>query len=182
MDRRSFLKRLGIGAAVVTTAHALSGVGAGSVRTGALYIPPERLAFGVPSRPLFVPDLPILARPKGGSFVYDAFKRQLLEGDGFDWSADTVRVALIGEDGREVSGPGYARQPLNGRRIKESWDGAAHLDAADVSWEAASIQARYAFLMSKTEPIAQIDFGAEQSSSDGTFTIAWHPSGIMRLA
>ena len=59
------------------------------------------------------------------------------------------------------------------------------LDGGDVSWTTSTITARYAVVYddtpgtSATKPlIAYVDFGADVSSSAGTFSITWDAAGI----
>jgi len=62
------------------------------------------------------------------------------------------------------------------------------LDAADTTWSASTITARYAVVCDftpgtdATRPlICYQDFGADQSSSGGDFTIEWNASGIIEI-
>jgi hypothetical protein len=59
------------------------------------------------------------------------------------------------------------------------------LSGSNVSWTTATITARYAVLYDSTPAsdatrplIALIDFGADQTSTAGTFLVQWDPSGI----
>ena len=60
-------------------------------------------------------------------------------------------------------------------------------DAADTSWTASTITARYAIIYYASGTaatsllIGYVDFGADQSSSNGTFQITWNASGIFTL-
>ena len=60
-------------------------------------------------------------------------------------------------------------------------------DAADTSWTSSTITARYAviYFASGTAGtsllIGYIDFGADQTSSSGTFQITWNASGIFTI-
>lgn len=60
-------------------------------------------------------------------------------------------------------------------------------DAADVAWSASTITARYAVIYYATGIaatsllIGYVDFGADQSSSSGTFQITWNASGIFTI-
>jgi hypothetical protein len=58
-------------------------------------------------------------------------------------------------------------------------------DADDVSWANSTITARYAVLRDATNAtaanqklLAYVDFGADKTSSSGTFAITWNASGI----
>ena len=60
-------------------------------------------------------------------------------------------------------------------------------DAADTAWTTSTITARYAVIYfasgtaSTSLLIGYIDFGADQSSSSGTFQITWNASGIFTI-
>ena len=60
-------------------------------------------------------------------------------------------------------------------------------DAADTSWTASTITARYAIIYYASGTaatsllIGYVDFGADQVSSNGTFQITWNASGIFTL-
>jgi hypothetical protein len=60
------------------------------------------------------------------------------------------------------------------------------LDAADVTWAASTITARYAVIYddspASSKPLlAYVDFGTDQSSNNGNFTITWDASGILKI-
>jgi hypothetical protein len=60
-------------------------------------------------------------------------------------------------------------------------------DAADTSWASSTITARYAVLYYASGSaatsllIGYIDFGADMTSSNGTFQITWNASGIFTI-
>lgn len=58
-------------------------------------------------------------------------------------------------------------------------------DATDTTWSSSTITARYAILYDDTlvtqDLIACIDFGSDQSSSSGDFTIQWNAEGIINI-
>ncbi|MGA2159115.1 MAG: hypothetical protein ABSG90_07835 [Dehalococcoidia bacterium] len=61
-------------------------------------------------------------------------------------------------------------------------------DADDVSWANSSITARYAVIYDATPAadadkklLAYVDFGADKTSSSGTFQITWNASGIFTV-
>lgn len=64
----------------------------------------------------------------------------------------------------------------------------ATFDATDATWPASTITARYAVVykdtgLTTTSPVLFLyDFGADKSSSGGTFTVAWHASGLATLS
>ena len=62
------------------------------------------------------------------------------------------------------------------------------LDADDQTWTSSTITARYAVVYdatpatNATKPlIGYVDFGSDQSSSNGNFTITWDATGIVRI-
>lgn len=61
------------------------------------------------------------------------------------------------------------------------------LDAADTSWASSTITARYAIIYkstgtASTSPLlGYVDFGADVSSTAGTFQITWDAAGIFTL-
>jgi hypothetical protein len=60
------------------------------------------------------------------------------------------------------------------------------LDAADVTWASSTITARYAVIYddspaSNKPLLAYVDFGADQSSNNGNFTITWDANGILKI-
>ncbi len=62
------------------------------------------------------------------------------------------------------------------------------LDAADVTWSSSTITARYAVVYDDTPAtagtkplIGYVDFGSDQSSTNGNFTITWDSTGIVRI-
>ena len=61
-------------------------------------------------------------------------------------------------------------------------------DGADVSWAASTITARYAVIYgsagtteSANPLIGYVDFGADQSSTGGAFTVTWGAAGIFTV-
>ncbi len=92
----------------------------------------------------------------------------------------------------EVAGSGYS---AGGKAITSptitytSGTGILKMDAADVSWTASTITARYCALYdedsggadSSRPLIIYQDFGADVSTNNGTFTIAWHADGIVEI-
>jgi len=88
---------------------------------------------------------------------------------------------------QEVSGTGYTAggAALTSVTLTGS-SGTITFDAADVSWTTSTISsARAAVVYDDTlagdKLIALVDFGADYSSSAGTFTITWNASGIWTL-
>lgn len=132
-----------------------------------------------------------------GSLIAKAFNKEV------DWDSDTIKVALVTSSytpnqdthdywddvvANEVSGTGYtAGGATLGSKTATYTSGTnvTAFDAADVSWTTSTITARYAVIYddtpgtNATKPlIAYVDFGSDQSSSAGTFSVVWNASGI----
>lgn len=142
------------------------------------------------------------------SFVYNSAKKFLWDrsgGGGIDWDTDTIRCMLVtatyaaSQDNddyvndvtNEVAGTGYTAGGAalaNLTVTQDNTNDLAMLDANDVTWAASTITARAAVLYKDTGTpatsplIAYIDFGSNQTSTNGNFTIQWHANGIIRLA
>jgi hypothetical protein len=133
-----------------------------------------------------------------GSFLLKALNKEI------DWDTDTIKVALLTSSytpnqdthdyfddvvANEVSGTAYTAggNTLASKTI--TYDGATNkvvLDAADTTWASSTITARYAVVYDAspasdaTRPlIGYVDFGSDQSSSSGNFTITWDATGIV---
>lgn len=131
-----------------------------------------------------------------GSLITKAFNKEI------DWDTDTIKVALVTSSytpdqdahdywddvsANEASGTGYTAggATLASKTIGyTSGTNVTKFDAADVSWTTSTITARYAVVYlstgtGSTSPlIAYVDFGSDQSSSAGTFSIVWDAAGI----
>lgn len=120
-----------------------------------------------------------------------------------DVSSDTLKVMLCtstytpsqashqykSDVTNEVSGTGYTAAGASLSSVTHAitshvWA----LDAADTSWTSSTITARYAVVYDSTPStdatrplICYIDFGADVSSSGGTFQITWDSSGIATI-
>jgi hypothetical protein len=134
------------------------------------------------------------------SIVYNSFKRELFNGD-HDLDTDNINVALFTDSfvedelnhsefadlTGEVAGTGYTAggETLANSSITSGSGAVAIFDADNVTWGSSTITARYAVLYNDTlandNLICAIDFGSNQSSSNGNFTIQWSTSGIFRL-
>lgn len=63
----------------------------------------------------------------------------------------------------------------------------AYFDAANTTWSASTLTARYAIIYRSTgtastsELLGYVDFGQDESSSSGDFTLQWSADGILRL-
>jgi len=137
------------------------------------------------------------------SIVYTVQKTDFLKGEG-SLTGDAIKVLLLTSSytpsaahdeyqdvsSYEVSGTGYTSggQALGSKtRTKDDTNDEAYFDStADLTWSGSTITARYAVLYYTGGDLAQqliccIDFGSDQSSSNGDFTIQWNSSGILAL-
>lgn len=135
-----------------------------------------------------------------GQFVQQAFNKEI------DWDTDTIKVALLSnsytpdQDAHnyfddvvtyEVTGTGYTQGGNTLSNKTNTYNSATNvivLDADDTTWSSSTITARYAVIYdatpatNATKPlIGYVDFGSDQSSSNGNFTITWDATGIVRV-
>jgi hypothetical protein len=135
-----------------------------------------------------------------GSFFGKALNKEI------DWDTDTIKVSLHTSSytpnqdthdyfddvsATEVSGTGYTAggQALTSKTL--TYDAANNvtvLDAADTTWANSTLTARYAVVYddSGATPgqkalLGYVDFGSDQSSTNGNFTLTWDATGIFRL-
>lgn len=140
------------------------------------------------------------------SGVFNRFKANLLKGlvDVAGSGSHVVNVGLVSSSYTfdpdhnywtqistlyEVSGTNYV---ANGNTLANktvTQDNSAdvgYFDADDTTWASSTITARFAIIYDSTlttkDLIAAIDFGSNQSSSAGNFTIQFNASGIIQLA
>jgi hypothetical protein len=118
-----------------------------------------------------------------------------------DLDTDTIKVALVtssytfdqdahdyfNDITNEVTGTGYTAGGATLGSVTVSYDGASNtltFDAADVAWASSTITARGAVIYVSTGTSSTsalllfVDFGADVSTTAGTFTIQWNASGI----
>lgn len=135
------------------------------------------------------------------SFVYNVCAAEALSGD-IDLASggDTLKCALLTSSytpskdhltyadlSGEVSGTGYTSggATLTSQSVtRDDTNDEAVFDAANVTWSSATITARYAVIYDTTNSnslICCIDFGSDQSSSAGDFTISWNANGIFAI-
>lgn len=119
-----------------------------------------------------------------------------------DFNSDTIKVMLCTSSytpdqdthqykssvTNEVSGTGYTAGGATLTTASLGYTSGTNvlkLDGDDVSWASSTITARYAVIYDATPGtdatrplIAYVDFGADVSSSAGTFSITWSASGI----
>jgi len=121
-----------------------------------------------------------------------------------DFDTDTVKVMLCtstytpnqdthdykDDVTNEVTGVGYSAGGATLASKTIAYDTGTNiikLDAADTSWTTATITARYAVIyvdtgVASTSPLlGYVDFGADESSSAGTFLIQWSADGIFKI-
>lgn len=135
-----------------------------------------------------------------GQFLLKALNKEV------DWDTDTIKVALLSStytpdqdahdywddvSAAEVTGTGYDAGGKTLTTPTGSYDGATNvvtLNADDVTWENSTITARYAVIYNDSGATASdkvligyVDFGSDQSSSNGNFTITWDATGIVRI-
>ena len=136
-----------------------------------------------------------------GNAVLKAFNKEV------DWDTDAIRVMLltsavapdqdtwiykshiVANGGVEVVGTAYvARGALLGTKtIGYTADNVIKLSGAAVTWAVSTITARYAIIYDDTTVDATsvllgfVDFGADQVSSAGNFTITWNTDGIFTI-
>lgn len=135
--------------------------------------------------------------------IYNSFKAKIMDGS-IDLDTDTIKVALVtstytpnidthvffSDVTNEVSGTGYTAggASLASKVVStDTTDDEGVFDANDVTWTTSTITARGAVLYkstgtSSTSPlICYFDFGSNQTSSAGDFTIQWNSEGIINL-
>ena len=134
-----------------------------------------------------------------GNFLLKALNKEV------DFDSDTIKVALLtssytpDQDAHdyfndvstyEVTGTGYTTGGATLASKTATYDSATNvivLDAADVTWSSSTITARYAVVYDSTGTastsalIGYVDFGSDQSSTNGNFTITWDSTGIVRI-
>jgi len=135
-----------------------------------------------------------------GSFLMKALNKEV------DFDTDTIKVALLSsaytpnQDSHdyyddvaasEVTGTGYTAGGATLASKTVTYDAANNvivLDAADVVWANSTVTARYAVVYDDSGAtnaqkvlIGYVDFGSDQSSTNGNFTLTWDATGIVRI-
>lgn len=134
-----------------------------------------------------------------GNFLLKALNKEV------DYDSDTIKVALLTSSytpnqdthdyfndvsANEVSGTGYTAGGATLASKTATYDAGTNvivLDAADITFSSSTITARYAVVYgstgtASTSPlIGFVDFGSDQSSTNGNFTITWDSTGIVRI-
>lgn len=137
--------------------------------------------------------------------IFNDFKEQLLKGTfNLHTAGNTIKVMLVtsaytvDQDAHdfkdditnEVVGTGYTAGGAtlaNQAVSQDNTDNEGVFDADDVTWSTSTITARGAVVYkdtgsAATSPlICYFDFGSDQVSSSGNFTIAWNSEGIINL-
>lgn len=136
--------------------------------------------------------------------VYGLAMDHFLDAD-IDWTADTIKAALctaytVAQDthdfwndaeSTEITGTGYTAGGATLASPTRGYTAGTNvlmLDAADTAWTTATFSATDAVVYkdrggatSADEAISAVDFGATESVSAGTFTLAWAATGIITL-
>jgi hypothetical protein len=135
-----------------------------------------------------------------GNFLLKALNKEV------DWDSDTIKVALLTSSytpnqdahdywddvsANEVTGTGYTAGGATLGTKTATYDSGTNvviLDAADTVWASSTITARYAVLYDDSGAtsaqkvlVGYVDFGSDQSSTNGNFTVTWDATGILRL-
>jgi hypothetical protein len=135
-----------------------------------------------------------------GNFLAKALNKEV------DFDSDTIKVGLVSSSytpnqdthdywddvvSYEVTGTGYTTGGATLASKTVTYDSANNvivLDAADVTWSSSTITARYAVVYDDSGStnaakalIGYVDFGSDQSSTNGNFTITWDSTGIVRI-
>lgn len=134
-----------------------------------------------------------------GQLMAKAFNKEV------DFDSDTIKVMLTtssytpnqdthvykSDVTNEVTGTGYTTggQALASKTV--TYDSATNtviLDAADTVWSSSTITARYAVIYDDAGAsdaskvlLGYVDFGSDQSSTSGNFTLTWDATGIIRV-
>lgn len=135
--------------------------------------------------------------------IYNSFKARIMDGT-IDLDTDTIKVALVtstytpdqdahedfADVTNEVTGTGYTAggETLANAAVSiDDTDNEGVFDADDVTWASSTITARGAVVYQSTgtaatsQLICYLDFGSDQSSIAGDFTIQWNSEGILNL-
>ena len=136
--------------------------------------------------------------------IWNAFKANIMNG-GIDLDTMAIKVALVtatfapnqdteedfADVTNEITGTGYTAggQALTTKAVTiDDTDNEGVFDADDVTWSTSTITARGAVVYYDSTVaatsllICYLDFGSDQTSTAGDFTIAWNAEGILNLA
>ena len=138
------------------------------------------------------------------NLVYNSYKKDIGDGN-INWSGDTFKVMLVtstytpnidthtkrSDITNEVVGTAYTAGGAALSTITNTQDNTNDegvIDADNVTWSTSTITARGAIIYKSTgvaandNLVAYFDFGSDQISSAGDFTINWNAAGILGLA
>lgn len=135
-----------------------------------------------------------------GQAIAKAFNKEI------DWDSDTIKVSLHtssytpNQDTHEytddltnevANGNGYTTGGATLGNKTLGYTGGTNVikfDGDDVSWTSSTITARYAVIYDDTPATAAtkpllglVDFGADVSTTNGTFAITWNANGILTI-
>lgn len=136
--------------------------------------------------------------------AYGPFLAQLASA-GVNWGSDTIKVALatatytpdqdahdfFNDVTNEVTGTGYTAGGATLASKTSTYTSGTNtqsLDAADVTWSASTISARWAIIYKSTGTastsalIGYVDLDGTISSTAGNFTLTWDTAGILTLS
>jgi len=137
--------------------------------------------------------------------VYGQFIVNALGSNPVNVSSDTIKVCLLtssytpDQDAHdfyndvstyEVTGTGYTAGGAALSTKTATYNSSTNtwtFDADDTTWSSSTITARYAVVYKSTGTpatsalLAYYDFGSNQSSSGGAFTIQWNASGLVTI-
>lgn len=141
-----------------------------------------------------------------GQAIMQAFGSGVIGGTpNIDWLSDDIKVMLVtvaftpnqdthvfkSDVTNEVVGTGYTAGgvSLTGKTLTyTSATNVIMFDAADVTWAASTITARYAIIYNNTPAtdatkplLGYVDFGQDFASSNGNFVITWDAAGIFTI-
>lgn len=131
---------------------------------------------------------------------YNSFKQELLQGV-HNFDSDTYGLMLVtsaytplathttrADVTNEVSGTGYTSSGQAVAGLSSSGGATASIDCNDVTWSSSTITARAAVLYKRNggaasgdQLVAYYDFGSDQSSSNGDFTVNINASGLLDI-
>lgn len=132
-----------------------------------------------------------------GNAIKAAFNKEV------DWDTDSIKVALLSSAytpnqdshdyyddvvANEVTGTGYTAGGTALASKTATYDASTNtvkFDAADVTWAASTITARYAVVYDDSGAtagqkalLAYFDFTTDRASSNGEFVIRWGTDGV----
>lgn len=133
--------------------------------------------------------------------LYGLTQRDQWGSSPINWTSDTIKVALttssytpdqdthdfFNDVTNEVSGTGYSAGGATLTTPTKTYTGATNVvkfDADDTSWSSSTITARLAVVYKSTGTgstsplILYMDFGADVSTTNGTFQITWDSAGL----